>query len=59
MAQSSAAMLRACGLHRVLESLKNFRITCMDGTLKVSSRNAFDFDQHAWLTNVHDDTANR
>ena len=37
---------------------EHFCIACMDGTFKVSPRNVFDFDQHAWLTNAHDDTAN-
>ena len=52
-------MLRACGLRRARESLKNSRIAYMDDTFKVSPRNAFDFDQHAWLTNVHDETKRR
>ena len=49
-AQSSASLLREPGLYRVLAACKNFREACMKGDIKVSPRNAFDFEAHPWLT---------
>ena len=52
-AQSSAALLREPGLFRVLEACKNFREACMAGKLRACvRRNAFDTEQHAWLTDA-------
>ena len=36
----------------MLEACKNFREACMAGKLQVSPRNAFDTEQHAWLTDA-------
>eukprot|EP00435_Cladocopium_sp_Y103_P003318 s2944_g1.t1 len=52
VAQSSAAILRQCGLSRVLQSAKAFRQACSDGLLNMSPRECYQYDKHSWLTDA-------
>ena len=49
IAHSSAALVRAPGLHGVLKALKAFREACANGDIKLSPSMAFDAAKHSWL----------